>query len=99
MFIRLIIEVYVDIIVAAGVRLIKHDLDNRYEIAMTALAAFMALFALIFFAVILVLINRNKSRLEDEEFQAKYGELIESVDINADSAAYYWVFFLMQRIT
>ena len=98
-FIRLIIEVYLDIIVAAGVRLIMHEMENRFEIGMTIFAAFMILFAAAFLITTLLLIVHNKKRLQDEDFKVKYGELIESLDTNVDLAAYYWIFFMVHRIT
>ncbi len=98
-WIRLIVEVFADIVLAGFVRITTFEFGTSYEKGLTIFSVFMLVACLFLIIAFSVILYNNSVDYENEEFLEKYGELLADVRPHSTGAAFFWIYFMLQRVT
>ena len=98
-WIRLIVEIFADLVIAGFVRVTTFEFGTTYEKGLTVLAVIILIVCFGLLITFSVILYKNRHDYENEEFQAKYGELLADVNPHSTGAAFFWIAFMLQRIT
>ena len=98
-WIRLIVEIFADLVIAGFVRVTTFEFGTTYEKGLTVLSVIMLTVCFGLLITFSGILYKNRHDYENEEFQAKYGELLADVNPHSTGAAFFWIAFMLQRIT
>jgi uncharacterized membrane protein len=77
--IRFILEMYFEVFLISMIRCFTREQDTKYEIAVTILAAVIAVGMVLFFLAVLNIALTYKSQTHNEEVEEKYGSIFEDL--------------------
>jgi hypothetical protein len=94
-WIRLIIEVFADIVLAGFVRITTFEFGTSYEKGLTIFSVLMLVACFFHIIAFSFILYKNRVDYENEEFLEKYGELLADVRPHSTGAAFFWIYFML----
>ena len=92
---RLFIEVYFDIVISRLVRIKTNEWNDSYERFMTFISWIMICFCATFPILLFAIIWRHREDIESDDFNVKFGELVDMINLSKPKAAYFWCLYVI----
>lgn len=95
---RLVIEMYFELLIICGIRMKIGSNLNAYETSLTVFSWISGAALLAFAGVVLWLVLRFREKMDDDEIEEKYGTLFEDLDLSKDGSSFNIPVFIAVRV-